>query len=97
MYVTTQVTDSVTVTGDTVLKAGTVLEKDGTNYKVLETAENADAVLMQDTTPTAEGVVSVALFGGVVERKDELLLPTDVTVTQIKDVLRVKGIYIRGA
>jgi len=98
MHVINRVTDGATVTGTTALKAGTVLEKDGaTNYKVLAVAGNADAILMQDVTPTTTGVVTVALFGGVVELAEQVIVPSGITVAEIKPVLRAKGIYIKGA
>lgn len=98
MFVNNQVTDGAIIVGLDPLKKGTVLEKVGDNYKKLEIVANADAILLQDVTPTTVGVVSVIAVGGVVEfiKEDELYLATGITAKDIKPVLRKVGLYIKG-
>jgi len=98
IYVDEPVNDGITLVGTETLKEGTVLEKDeANNYKALTDATKADAILAKKTTPTNDGVVTVAIFGGVVMRKEDLILPDGITISEIKPVLRGKGIYIKGA
>lgn len=98
MIILAQVSDSATLVGTTPLKAGTVLERSGNNYKALTVANNADAILLKDTTPTALGVVCPIAVGGVVEFIDEaeLYLPTGITAKLIQLPLRKLGLYLKG-
>ena len=97
MNILIEINDGTVLVGTQFLKKGTLLELnvDG-NHTVLTDATKADAILLKDTTPTAEGVHAPVVIGGVVESPEMLVLPEGVTLKDVKPVLRTKGIFLRG-